>query len=394
LIFRELETVENAKKTLLQEIKPIQSSEEIPLENGVERVLARSIQANLDLPHYHRAAMDGYALRAQDTLGATPDSPVFLELSDTIREGSCVQVHTGSPIPEGADAVVMLEDTQLSEGIVEVRAQLHPLKNIGTKGEDVKKGETVLEKGHLLRPCDIALLASLEIEEIEVFKKPRVTIIPTGNELIPRGQKGSLPPGKIRETNGLMAALYTKKWGGEPHLKEIIKDNPTLLEQAIQENLDNSDLLLICGGTSVGKRDYAAKVVGSLASCFIHGIQMSPGKPTALAIIRDTPVICLPGYPVACLTALLNFAKPVLLKLAHLPETKREIKATLAEKAASHPGYETYLRVKIKNGKAYPLMTRGAGILSSVTQATGYITIPPDIEGYKAGTEVTVTLLN
>lgn len=392
MMFKERMNADEAKELFLSALSPVSDIENLPIEDCDGRIIAENIIANINVPHYRRAAMDGFAVKASDTLGAGGNSPVVLKLGQVVDKGMCLRVHTGSPVSDGADAVVMMEDTVLHGDSVEIFTQLHPLKNIGEIGEDIRKGEIVLKEGQKLRPCDIAVLASLGIENIKVFRKPIVAIIPTGEELVPRGT-GELKEGEVYETNGLMASLYIRKWGGNTKLLDIVTDSPEKIKKAIMSALD-ADMIIISGGTSVGKRDYVPAVVGSLGNLLVHGVGISPGKPTALGIIQGKPVVCMPGYPVAGIVALYFFARAALRKLGHMPdEPDRAVRAVLSGKIVSRIGYKTFARVKLSNSTAIPLATSGAGILSSVSKADGFVIIPPNVEGYGKGEEVEVVLL-
>ncbi len=392
MMFKERRNADEAKELFLSALSPVSDIENLPIEDCDGRIICEDIVANIDVPHYRRAAMDGFAVKASDTLGAGGSSPVVLKLGQVVDKGMCLRVHTGSPVPDGADAVVMMEDTVLHGDSVEIFTQLHPLKNIGEIGEDIRKGEIVLKEGQKLRPCDIAVLASLGIENIKVFRKPVVAIIPTGEELVPRGTS---EPGKgeVYETNGLMASLYIRKWGGNTRLLDIVTDSPEKIKEAIISALD-ADMIIISGGTSVGKRDYVPAVVASLGNLLVHGVGISPGKPAALGIINGKPVVCMPGYPVAGIVALYFFAMAALRRLGHIPdEPDRTVRAVLSEKIVSRIGYKTFARVKLSNGKALPLATSGAGILSSVSKADGFVILPPNVEGYGKGEEVDVIII-
>jgi molybdopterin molybdotransferase len=392
MMFRKRTNADEAKDFFLRYVRPVDGTEVLPVGYCDGRIAGEDVTAGVDVPHYRRAAMDGFAVRASDTMGAGSNSPVLLKLNNKIEKGTCDRVHTGSPVPDGADAVVMLEDTVVHGEMVEVFSQVHPLKNVGEIGEDIRKGELIITGGHILRPCDIAVLASLGMEEIKVFKKPVVAIIPTGEELIPRGSR--MPgEGKVYETNGLMTALYVRKWGGVPVLLDIVTDDPEKIKEAIQR-VTGADMIIISGGTSVGKRDYVPAVVESLGTLLVHGVGISPGKPTALGFVNVKPVVCMPGYPVAGMVALYYFARPALRKIAHLPdEPARVVQAVLSEKIPGRTGYKTFARVKLKNGKAIPLATSGAGILSSVSKADGFVIIPENVEGIGRGEEVDVVLI-
>lgn len=393
-IFKERTSVDEALRLFLERISTLKKAEEISLETCAGRVLAEAVISERNVPHYRRAAMDGYAVRASDTLGASPANPVMLQLSDRIEEGSSTWVHTGAAVPEGADAVVMVEDTATAGNLVEIRAQVYPNRNVGEVGEDIKEGDAVFEEGHLLRPCDAAVLASLGFDRVKVFEKPVVAVIPTGDELVSRQKGRDVPlPGMVLETNGLMSALYVIKWGGIPRYFDIVPDNPDSIKKAIEANLD-ANMILLSGGTSVGKRDHGPEIVAALGELLVHGIGVSPGKPAALGIINNVPVVCLPGYPVAGLVALYFFVRPGIRKLAAIPEIPEPVlKRRLAAKISSKIGYVNFIRVVLEEDKVRPLTGAGAGVLSSVAKADGYVLVPENIEGYDEGEEVDVFLI-
>jgi molybdopterin molybdotransferase len=337
--------------------------------------------------------MDGYAMRAADALGASPLNPVMLQLSDVVEEGTCARVGTGQHMPEGADAVMMIEDTVSMGDMIEIRAQLHPGKNVGDIGEDIRRNEILFNKGHLLRACDVGVLASLGIREVKVYCKPVVAIIPVGDDLVPLAYTELPPAGKSLESNSLMIGLYVEQWGGVPRYHNIVPEDTAQIEQAIKENLD-ADLLIISGGTSVGEKDFVPGVVSSMGELLVHGVGLSPGKPTALGLINDKPVVCMPGYPAAGLVALFVFGRPALRKVANAPDVPDvKIKAQLSSKITSREGYLSYARVILDGSIAHPLMTAGAGILSSIARSQGFVIIPEHVEGYEKASEVDVVLI-
>jgi molybdopterin molybdotransferase len=393
-IFKERTSVDEALKRFLENVSPLLKTEEISLDLCTDRVLAEAVVSERDVPHYRRAAMDGYAVRASDTLGASPANPVALQLSDRVETGSCIWVNTGSSMPVEADAVVMVEDTAIAGNLVEIRTQVYPGRNVAPVGEDIKKGDRIFEKGHLLRPCDAAVLLSIGFDRVKVFKKPVVAVIPIGDELVSREKSGDVPPaGMVLETNGLMSALYVEKWGGIPRFIGIVPDNPNSIKRAIETNLD-ADMILLSGGTSAGKRDHTPEVVATLGELLVHGIAISPGKPTALGIINTVPVVCLPGYPVAGIVALYFFVRAGIRRLASIPDAPEIIlKRRLAKKISSKIGYVNFIRVILKGDRAYPLTGAKGGALSSVTKADGFVLVPENVEGYEEGEEVEVFLI-
>ncbi|MCQ6962610.1 gephyrin-like molybdotransferase Glp [Methanolobus chelungpuianus] len=393
-IFKERSSVNDTRDRFLAAIKPLDRTENITICEGVGRVLATGILAPRNVPHYRRSAMDGYAVRSADIMGASPTNPVILQIGDGIDEGTCCPVGTGAYVPDDADAVLMTEDTICIGDMIEVRAQVHPGKNIGDIGEDVRKNEIIFNRGHLLRPCDVAVLASLGIREVKVYSRAVVAVIPTGNDLIPLDSSSEVPPpGKTLDINSLMIGLYVRQWGAQPRCCPIVPEDRELIKKAISENMD-ADFIVISGGTSVGEKDYVPDVLASMGEKLVHGVGLSPGKPTALGVIGEIPVLCMPGYPAAGLVALFAFGKPAIRKKGNIPQIPDiTVKARLTGKINSREGYVSYARVILEGNTARPLMTAGAGILSSIAKSNGFVIIPENVEGYEEGNEVDVVLI-
>jgi len=385
-MFQRLPSTTEAFQAINALCPPIQRTGSLPLVDSSERVLSSDITSQANLPAFNRAAMDGFAVRAEDTKSASLQAPIYLALGE-----SAVPIRTGLEVPQGFDAVVMLEDAMVRGKDVELMAEVHKGENVSPVGEDVKVGDVILREGHRLRPPDIALMAALGIKEVEVYIKPKIIIIPTGGELVPRWSR-PLNPGEVYETNGLMTELYARRWGCEPRLLGIVPDDPKKIREAIESNLD-SDMVLVIGGTSVGEQDYASKVVGSIGKLLIHGIRMAPGKPTTLGSVRDKPVVCLPGNPVAAFAALYLLVRPCLKRMAHLPEALPSVRASLARKIPSRPGYISLSRVALVGNEALPIMTSGPGILSSVARADGFVIVPEELEGLEPGEIVEVMMI-
>lgn len=372
-----------AKEMLLDRCLPLERTELLPsVQVAAGRVLSQDISSPVSLPGFDRAAMDGFAVRSADTRGARPHAPVFL---DNFRP-----VRTGMPVPGDYDAVVMLEDVYLRGSILQVTAQLHAYKNVSCIGEDISLGETVFSQGHALRPPDVAMLSALGIAEVRVYEKPKVVIIPTGGELVAIGAR-ALCPGEAYEINGLMVRLYAEKWGALAEKMEIVPDDEGLIREAISSNID-ADMIIIIGGTSVGEKDYAPRVLEEMGELFVHGVRLQPGKPTAFGAVAGKPVVCLPGYPVAALSDLYLFVRPALQKLAHRSDQPLKVSARLARKIPSRPGYLSLVRVALKDGQAEPIMISGAGILSSVARADGFVLVAEEREGIEEGETVEVML--
>ncbi|MDD1732793.1 MAG: molybdopterin molybdotransferase MoeA, partial [Methanothrix sp.] len=292
----------DALDMLLSRSHPLQRTDMLHVLLAEGRVLSQDIISPLALPGFDRAAMDGFAVRSEDTRGARPHAPVFLERFQAVR--------TGMPVPGQYDAVVMLEDCKLRGGILEITAQLHPFKNVSRIGEDVAAGEKVFSQGHTLRPPDLSLLSALGVENVEVYDRPNVAIIPTGGELLDIGSR-PLGPGEAYEINSLMARLYAQKWGASAHKTEIVPDDQRLIREAVAAN-ERADLIIIIGGTSVGEKDYVPRILSEMGELLVHGVRLQPGKPTAIGVVAGKPVVCLPGYPVAMLFDLYLFVRPAL----------------------------------------------------------------------------------
>lgn len=344
--------------------------------------MSQDIASPVNLPGFDRAAMDGFAVLSADTRGAKPNAPVFL---DNFRP-----VRTGMPVPGDYDAVVMLEDARRHGTTLEVTAQMHAYKNISRIGEDISEGEALFSEGHTFRPPDVAMLSALGIDEVRVYEKPKVVIIPTGGELVAIGAR-ALRPGEAYEINGLMARLYAEKWGAMAEKTEIVPDDEGLIREAISSNAD-ADMIIIIGGTSVGEKDYAPKVLEEMGELIVHGVRLQPGKPTAFGVVAGKPVVCLPGYPVAALFDLYLFVRPALQKMGRRCDLPPIVSAKLARKIPSRPGYQSLVRVALKNGQAEPIMISGAGILSSVARADGFVVVSEEKEGLEAGETVEVIL--
>jgi molybdopterin molybdotransferase len=395
--FRALTSTEGALSVFLSSFDPLPRTETVRLEDAGERVLASDVRAPRDVPHYDRSAMDGYAVVAEDTFGSSKDAGAILRLvsGDSIASGECKQVHTGSPMPEGADAVIMLEYVEATADGIEALAQVSPGQNVGPRGEDVKRGEAVFHEGRQLKPSDVGLLASMGLTKVSVYERPRVLIVPTGEEIVPRGEEPG--PGQMNESNGVMNYLYVKRFGGMPAVHGIVSDKKEALAAALMEGAAY-DLIVTTGGSSVGRRDLIVDVLSSSGKALVHGVAIKPGKPVALGLVeangKNIPIVCLPGYPAACAIDSMVFVDPAVKKLGHLPPTRyRTERALLTRKVHSEPGFRTYTRVSIEGGRATPLRTKGSGVLSSIAQADGYVVIPEDVEGREAGEEVEVVFL-
>ncbi len=345
-------------------------------------MLSQDILSPVSLPGFDRAAMDGFAVRSEETKGAKPNAPAYVN--------NFLPMRAGMPVPGDFDAVVMSEDCQGRGTTLEITAQLHAYKNVSRIGEDITAGEKVFSEGHTLRPPDVAMLSALGIGAVWVYERPRAVVIPTGEDLIPIGQR-ALHAGEAYEINGLMACLYAEKWGASTSKTEIVSADERLIREAISSHAD-ADMLIIIGGAAIGEKDYVPRVLEEMGELFVHGVRLQPGKPTALGAVAGKPVVCLPGYPVAALSDLYLFVRPALQKIGHRSDRMPRVSVRLARKIASRPNYLSIVRVTLRDGQAEPIMISGAGILSSVARADGFVMVPDEKEGLEAGETVEVEL--
>ncbi len=376
-------------------------SEQIPTHTALRRVTAEDIQAKNDLPSFDRSAVDGYAVKAHDTFGASQFNPKTLKLTEHegVHEDQAKQIWTGTPLPKGANAVVMLEHTKRTRDKIEVGITVTPGGNVSKKGEDVQKGEVAIKKGTRLKPHHLGLLVALGETQVNVIKKPKVAILSTGNELVELGNKPK--PNQIVETNRLILSSMCQELGAEPLDLGITKDDLKEISIKIQEGLERADVVITTGGTSVGYPDLvplAVKQIGA-PGVVVHGVAMRPGMPTALAILQGKPVFILSGNPVAAIIGFEVFARPLLFKLLGVERERRPtLEAILTRRVASALGRRVFLRVHVfeRNGRffAEPVRIKGAGVLSTMTKANGYVKISENREGLEEGESVIVNLFD
>ncbi len=382
-------------------------TETLPLDDrAVGRVLAQPVWARISSPHYHAAAMDGFALRAEATFGAQPLSPVTLPYGEEVQ-----YVDTGDPVPSWANAVVPIEEAEPLNAAGEVetgrprqphairlRRAARPWQHIRPLGEDIVATSLVLPAGHVLRPVDLGAIAACGHTEVVVARRPRVAILPTGTELVPIGTDPR--PGDILEFNSVVLAAQVRQWGGEPTRFPISIDDFDLIRGRVVEAAREHDLVLINAGSSAGSEDFSARVVESLGTLLVHGIAVRPGHPVILGMLqvegRTVPVIGVPGYPASAALTGEMFVEPLLARwLGRSPHRSPTLKAHLTRKLASPAGDDDYVRVAVgrvgDRWLAAPL-ARGAGVLTSLVRADGIVVVPRGLQGYDAGSEVEVRL--
>lgn len=404
-------TVEAAVSLLnRQKLKP-PAVETVSINSAYGRVLAQDIHSPENLPGFDRSTMDGYAVNSADTFGASETMPAYLQVKGRVlmghraelklHRGEACQIPTGGMLPEGADAVVMLEYTNsIDTALIEIMKTVSPGENVVLFDEDVRKGDAVIKAGHRNRPQDIAALAGLGILRIDVYKKPVVAVISTGDEVVPAGSP--LSAGEVRDINSYNLAGMILACNALPLRKEIVKDDLAELREAVSIAFNESDMLLISGGSSVGAADHTATVIDELGppGVLFHGVAMKPGKPLIGGIVNGKPVFGLPGHPAAVTVGFETFVEPVLTMLSgeipnpHLPP-RRTLKALFGRNLSSAAGREEHVRVSVeKRGDALwaiPVLGK-SGLIRTLVQADGIVIIPRNKSGLYEGEEIEVRL--
>lgn len=368
----------------------------VNLQDALGRVLAEDLVALEDLPRFDKSAMDGYAVKSSDLVGASQSQPAVLQLTqeDHVEAKQAKQIWTGNPIPKGADVVVMLENTQKRSDELEVWIQLTPWANISEVGEDIKKGVLFAKVGTRLNPYHIGLAAALGYTVLKVSEKPRVAILPTGNEIAEVGTERAA--NQIYDSNKIMVSAMCRELGAETIDLGIAKDNSEEIAHKIQSALKTSDAVITTGGTSVGGLDLVPDAVNGLGKpgVIVHGVALRPAMPTAVAVLEGKPVLILSGNPVASVIGFEVFGRPLISKMLGMEkeEPRTIIKAVLARKVTSVLGRKTYVRVHValKDDElsAEPISAKGSGSISTMTQSNGYLIVPENREGVNEGETV------
>ena len=374
------------------------AEETVPVSQALGRVTARPLYANISAPHYHACAMDGIALAASVTFGASATTPVVVSADDYIV------VDTGDPLPEGCDAVVMIEDVVYAEGDgvetlgscpVTLYTSVAPWGNVRQIGEDICAGEMLLTSNVRIEPAAMGAMLAAGILEVPVIARPRVGIIPTGDEVV--APSANPQPGDVMEFNSTIFSGFVRQWGGEPVVYPIVQDKPELVRDALKRAIDECDVVLLNAGSSAGRDDYSSRAVAEVGELLFHGIAMKPGKPAILGCSGSKAIIGVPGYPVSGIIVIEQLLKPVLEHLLGCATTHEEtLEATLVRPCTSSLKYEEFVRVRVgmvgDRAVATPLL-RGAGVVTSFVKADGIMRIPQNTEGYEAGDQVSVRLL-
>jgi molybdopterin molybdotransferase len=393
-------TLEEARRRLEAAVRPIDRTERVRLEDATGRVAASNVASTLDVPPFARSAMDGYAVIAADTAAATRLTPVSLRLLDRIytgevsavrvTRGTCAEIATGAPLPDGADAVVMVEETAKADGdSIEVLAPAATGQNIGRRGADITAGDPVIVACDVLTPSRIGALAAIGCTSVHVFAKPGVAILSTGNEVVEPGRK--LGPGQIFDVNRFTLGSVVVTHGGIPEAHHAVHDTVDALTDAL-EACARADLVVFSGGSSVGERDLIVDVIRARGEMIFHGIAVKPGKPTAFALVSGTPFFGMPGNPTSCLSNAYILLVPFLRAIARLPpHVPQTISVPLGRAIVSTAGRHQFYTVKLRDGAAFPAF-KGSGDITSLSQADGYIEISADLSRVEEGTTVAVTL--
>jgi molybdopterin molybdotransferase len=396
--FKLLVSQQEAEKLVLRNCRPPNVTETIPISAASGRVLATDIMADRSVPPFNRAAMDGYAVIAEDTFGAD-EGGIKLELKGVIHAGDvseigvtpgcCIQIATGSPLPQGADAVVMVEYTEKHEKQILVTRPVYPGANISKKGEDIVEGDVVLTAGSWLSPAKIGTLAALGRTDVEVYARPSVAVIPTGEEIVAPGNP--LSQGQIYDVNSFTLEAVLRENGAKVERYDIVGDDYALLKNAITDACKHN-MVVLSGGSSVGEKDLLAGILAEIGDVFFHGVQIKPGKPTLFGLADNTPVFGMPGYPTSCLSNAYVFLIPAIRQMARLPPVPpKTVTAKIGKRIVSSSGRQQFLTVRIQEGVAHPVY-KHSGAITSMANADGYIILPVNLDVIEEGEMVEVIL--
>jgi molybdopterin molybdotransferase len=398
---RETIPLDEALALILDHAAPVTRTERIALTEAAGRVIASAPMATIDVPPFDRAAMDGYAVRAEDTFGAGRYEPRVLRSvgklytgqapARGVGPGECIEIATGAPMPDGADAVVMVEETERVPGSDEVRlfTPVYPRQHVGRRAADIAAGQPVLQPGDVLNPSRIGAMAAIGALELDVYARPRIAILSTGNEIVQPGLP--LGPGQIYDINQFTLSSIISAHGGEAIVLPTAQDTLDALSRAIDAALVE-DILVFSGGSSVGERDLILDVLVRRGEVLFHGIAVKPGKPTVFGRVAGKPVLGMPGYPTSCLSNGYMLLVPMLRRMARLPEHRPQIaRVPLARRIVSTTGRHQFYTVRIDGGVAAPAF-KASGDITSMSRADGYIEIPAHVDIVEAGEIVDVKL--
>jgi molybdenum cofactor synthesis domain-containing protein len=390
---------DDAVRLVMEAARPIGRTERLPIVEADGRVAARDVTASVDVPPFDRAAMDGYAVRAEDTFGAGTHAPRTLRCVDRVftgqvpargvGPGECIEIATGAPMPAGADAVVMVEETESTGTDIRILTPVYPRQNVGRRAADLGAGQVIVHAGALLNPSRVGALAGAGLTDVEVYAKPSVAILSTGNEIAPPGSP--LGPGQIYDINRFTLETVVRRHGGIAAPQPVAADTLEELGAALDAARAH-DIIVFSGGSSVGERDLMLDVLRTKGELTFHGIAVKPGKPTAFGTVAGTAVFGMPGYPTSCLSNAYMLLVPFLRAVARLPAWQPStVDAPLARRVVSTTGRHQFYTVRLVDGRAEPAF-KASGDITSMAHADGYIEIPAQTDVVEAGTVVTVKL--
>lgn len=400
MFLSELIPVEKAHK-IIAENQKIMPTEVIKLEKAHKRVNFHEFISQHSSPPFDRSAMDGYAVKAQDTFGSSPSNPAHMGVVDRIgagdwssvklQSGQAVKIATGAPIPEGADAVVMEEYTYENNDKLDVLATLSPGENVSYVGEDISKGDKVLEPGKVLRPQELAMIASAGYSEVEVYKKPRVGVIVTGNELV--DPNFHLEGAQVINSNQYALRALVESSMADCEVTHC-RDNVDLMEEAISQAVEKYDVIITTGGTAISKGDVVVDTVDKLGQVLIHGVAVRPGKPVGFGMVVEKPVFMLSGYPVAAMVLFDVFVRPYLLRMQNINYEHRLVKRMAQKKVPSNLGRTDFIRAIADDKSVYPVLSKGSGVIRAMVESNAYLVIEENQEGVGEGEECDVILFD
>lgn len=403
----EVITIEEARQRIMENWRPDEKVEKIGITDAWNRIAAEDLVAAENVPGFDRSTMDGYAVNAEDTFGASESLPAYLSLVGEVPMGSSPEMNlgldeataaaTGSKLPGGANAVVMLERAEaMADGTIAVYKPVAPGENVMERGEDVIPGQVVVPKGTLLRAQELGIISSLGIVSVQVYRPYKVGIISTGNELVTPWQKPGL--GQIRDSNSYTLYGLVKEAGGFPILYDLVPDEEDAFRNTFKEATKESDLVLVSGGSSVGTRDLTLNILEEFGEVLFHGVAIKPGKPTLAATVKgqdDTLIVGLPGHPVSAFVAFQELVRPALKRHLKITVPKAVVWGELQKNVPSQAGREEHVRVRLfeNQGKVFvePIFGK-SGMLSTLSRAHGIMVIPLEAQGLAAGARVPVTL--
>lgn len=399
---RETLPIDEARALVFEALPLVSRTERVTLAHASGRVAAADVLSASDVPPFNRAGMDGYAVIAEDTFGAGRYEPKLLRRVQTIytgetpampiAHGECAEIATGAPMPDGANAVVMVEETDRDGEAVKIFTPVYPHQHVGKRGADMKAGDVAVAEGMLLNPARVGALAAAGITDVEVYARPRVAILSTGNEVAEPG--APLAPGHIYDINRYTLEAIVRDHGGGPRARPAAPDTIADLTEALTSAAADADIVVFSGGSSVGERDLILDVIEARGEIVFHGIAVKPGKPTVFGRVDGKPVLGMPGYPTSCLSNAYMLLVPMIRKMARLPEWHpRVVSLPLSRRVVSTTGRHQFYTVRIRDGRAEPAF-KASGDITSMAAADGYIEIPAQTDVVEAGEIVDIRLFN